>query len=177
MEAEAVGNATFELASQYGLKKLIIHTREFVLTAFKKNSEPNLKYVPERFVNFQVPGKLVNFESVSLQKMARQKIETLMFGVSCAGAYANSGRLEGRKFVEEEASKLQESTIGREQLDLFLKAFNGQAFDKGAYAFKGEYILCMLPTLLSKFPVTTVGLGDTFTAGIFLRELELDVQA
>jgi len=177
METEAVGNATFELASQYGLKKLIIHTREFVLTAFKKNSEPNLKSVPERSVNFQVPGKLVNFESVSLQKMARQKIETLMFGVSCAGAYANSGRLEGRKFVEQEASKLRESTFGREQLDLFLKAFKGQAFDKGAYAFKGEYILCMLPTLLSKFPVTTVGLGDTFTAGIFLRELELDVQA
>ena len=177
MEAEAVGNATFELASQYGLKKLIIHTREFVLTAFKKNSEPNLKSIPERSVNFQVSEKLVNFESLSLQKMARQKIETLMFGVSCAGAYANSGRLEGRKFVEEEASKLRESTIGREQLDLFLKAFKGHAFDKGAYAFKGEYILCMLPTLLSKYPVTTVGLGDTFMAGIFLRELELDVQA
>jgi ADP-dependent phosphofructokinase/glucokinase len=35
----------------------------------------------------------------------------------------------------------------------------------------------MLPTLLSKSPVTMVGLGDTLTAGIFLRELELDVQA
>jgi ADP-dependent phosphofructokinase/glucokinase len=177
MEAEAVANATFRLASQYGLKKLIIHTREFVLTAFKQNSEPNFKSIPERSVDFQVSRKLVDFEGLSLQKIARQKIETLMFGVSCAGAYANSGRLEGREFVDEEASKLQGSAIGREQLDIFLKAFKGQAFDKGAYAFKGEYILCMLPTLLSKFPVTTVGLGDTFMAGIFLRELELDVQA
>ncbi len=118
-----------------------------------------------------------DFEISSLQKIAGQKLEALKFGVSCAGAYAASGRLEGRKFVEEEASKLQESTIGRKQLELFLKAFNGQVFGQGAYAFKGEYILCMLPTLLSKYPVTTVGLGDTLTAGIFLRELELDVQA
>jgi ADP-dependent phosphofructokinase/glucokinase len=35
----------------------------------------------------------------------------------------------------------------------------------------------MLPTLLSNNPITTVGLGDTIAAGIFLRELELDVQA
>ncbi len=118
-----------------------------------------------------------DFEISSLQKIAGQKIEALKFGVSCAGAYAASGRLEGRKFVEEEASKLKESTIGRKQLELFLTAFNGQVFGQGAYAFKGEYILCMLPTLLSKSPVTTVGLGDTLTAGIFLRELELDVQA
>ena len=176
MEVDAVGNATFELASKYELKKLIIHTREFVLTAFKQNSKPDLKFIPEKFENFKVSGKLVDLESLRLQKMARQKIEILMFGVSCAGAYANSGRLEGRKFVEVEASKLEESTVGRKQLDIFLKAFKGQAFEKGAYAFKGEYIICMLPTLLSKFPVSTVGLGDTFTAGIFLRELEMDVQ-
>ena len=117
-----------------------------------------------------------NFESSSLQKMAERKLEALRFGVSCAGVYAATGRLEERKFVEEEASKLQESTIGRAQLEFFLKAFNGQALDHGAYAFKGEYILCILPTLLSKSPVTMVGLGDTLTAGIFLRELELDVQ-
>jgi ADP-dependent phosphofructokinase/glucokinase len=162
MEAEAVGNAACGLASRYGIKKLLIHTREFVLTVSKHDSIPNSK---------------PTFERLSLKKMAEQKIEAMRFGVSCAGAYAASGRLEGREFVEEEASKLQESTIGREQLDLFLKAFNGQAFGQGAYAFKKGFFLCMLPTLLSKSPVTMVGLGDTLTAGIFLRELELDVQA
>jgi ADP-dependent phosphofructokinase/glucokinase len=159
MEAEAVGNAAYRLASRYGLKRIVIHTREFVLTAFKPNLE------------------LGDFKIPSLQKMAERKLKALKFGVSCAGVYAASGRLEGRKFVEEEALKLQESTIGRKQLKLFLKAFNGQALGQGAYAFNGEYILCMLPTLLSKNPITTVGLGDTIAAGIFLRELELDVQA
>ena len=196
MEAGAVGDAACRLASRYGLKNLLIHTREFVLTVFKpnvvpdksdskqdskqdfkQNSKQDSKPVSESSANFRVSGELGDFEISSLQKIAGQKIEALKFGVSCAGAYAASGRLEGRKFVEEEASKLKESTIGRKQLELFLKAFNGQVFEQGAYAFKGEYILCMLPTLLSKSPVTTVGLGDTLTAGIFLRELELDVQA
>jgi ADP-dependent phosphofructokinase/glucokinase len=188
MEAEAVGDAACRLASRYGLKNLLIHTREFVLTVFKPNvvpdksdskqdSKQDSKPVSESSANFRISGELGDFEISSLQKIAGQKIEALKFGVSCAGAYAASGRLEGRKFVEEEASKLQESAIGRKQLELFLKAFKGQVFEQGAYAFKGEYILCMLPTLLSKSPVTTVGLGDTLTAGIFLRELELDVQA
>jgi ADP-dependent phosphofructokinase/glucokinase len=151
MEAGAVGNAAYRLASQHGLKKIIIHTREFTLTAFKPN-----------------------FNSI-LQEMARRKLEAMKFGINCAGVYAASGRLEGREFVEKEASKLQESSIGKKQLESFLQVFNGQALGQGAYAFNGEYIICMLPTLLSKFPVTTVGLGDTLTAGIFLRELELDV--
>lgn len=156
MEAKAVENAAYRLAVRYRLKKIVIHTREFVLTVFKPNLELNSK---------------------SLQKIAGKTLEALRFGVSCAGTYAATGRLEGRKFVEEEATKLQESAIGREQLELFLKAFNGQALGQGAYALNGEYIICMLPTLLSKNPITTVGLGDTITAGIFLRGLELDVQA
>jgi ADP-dependent phosphofructokinase/glucokinase len=140
-----------------------------VLIAFK----PNI----ESIADFQALQKLGDLESSSLRRTAGSKLEALRFGVSCAGTYAASGKLKGRKFVEEEASKLQESPIGRKQLELFLKAFNGQVLGQGAYAFKGEYILCMLPTLLSNNPITTVGLGDTITAGIFLRELELDVQA
>jgi ADP-dependent phosphofructokinase/glucokinase len=117
------------------------------------------------------------FNSSVLQAIAGKKLESLRFGVSCAGAYAASGRLEGREFVEKEASKLQESEFGRTQIELFVKAFNGKASGQGAYAFREGYVLCMIPTLLSKSPVSTVGLGDTLTAGIFLRELELDVQA
>lgn len=204
MESKAVGNAAYRLAIRYGLKKIVIHTREFVLTVFKPNLELNsksaselnsrsvsetdselttkfnIKPATEDSADFRILSELEefdDFESLSLQKIAGRKLEALRFGVSCAGAYAASGRLEGRKFVEKEASKLQESAIGRKQLELFLKAFNGQALGQGAYAFDGEYIICMLPTLLSKNPITTVGLGDTITAGIFLRELELNVQA
>ena len=91
--------------------------------------------------------------------------------------YAASGKLDGREFVEEEALKLQESEFGRKQIEAFLKAFNGKTLRQGAYAFRGGYVICMLPTMLSQSPVTTVGLGDTLTAAIFLRGLELDVQA
>ncbi len=188
MEAEAVGNAACKLSSRYGLKKLLIHTREFVLTAFKQdpgqnykkdsNSKTNLNI--EKDSNIENDSNIEmdsNFDDSTLQKVAGKKLEALRFGVSCAGAYAASGRLEDRKFADEEALKLQESAFGRQQLELFLKAFNGKIFGHGAYAFREGYILCMLPTLLSKYPLTTVGLGDTLTAGTFLRELELDVQA
>lgn len=163
MEAEAVADAACKLASRNALNKLFIHTREFVLTVFKpdSNSEPDSE----------------NPESPALQRIAGEKLEALELGVRCAGAYAASGRLEGREFVEEEASKLQESTFGRKQIEAFLKAFSGKALRQGAYAFRGGYVICMLPTLLSRSPVTTVGLGDTLTAAIFLRGLELDVQA
>ncbi|MDR7664330.1 ADP-dependent glucokinase/phosphofructokinase [Methanosarcina sp. Z-7115] len=192
MEAEAVGNAACRLASRYGLKKLLIHTREFALTVFKPdfnlNSKPESKSEsksesnseskpnPENSRDLRVSEDLEDLKSSILQKMAGKKLEALRFGVRCAGAYAASGRLEGREFVEEEASKLHESLFGREQLELFLKAFHGVTFGQGAYAFREGYVICMIPTLLSGSPITTVGLGDTLTAGTFLRGLELDVQ-
>lgn len=169
MEADAISSAAFRLASGQGLKKLIIHTREFVLAVFKTDFEFNSRAVSE--------FKMDKSESSILQRAAREKLEALEFGVRCAGVYAASGRLEGRKFVEEEASKLQESPFGREQIAAFVKAFNGNILGQGAYTLKGNYIICMLPTMLSRSPVTTVGLGDTLTAGTFLRGLELDVQA
>jgi ADP-dependent phosphofructokinase/glucokinase len=169
MEAGAVADASFRLASRHGLKKLLIHTREFVLTVFKPNSES--------LTDLRVSGKVDDSESSILQKVAGEKLEALEFGVRCAGVYAASDKLEGREFVEEEASKLQESLFGREQLELFLKTFHGKTFGQGAYAFMGSYVICMLPTLLSRYPMTMVGLGDTLTAATFLRGLELDVQS
>jgi len=169
MEADAISSAAFRLASGHGLKKLIIHTREFVLAVFKTDFEFNSRAVSE----FEMDES----ESSILQRVAREKLEALEFGVRCAGVYAASGRLDERKFVEEEALKLQESQFGREQIAAFVKAFNGNILGQGAYILKGNYIICMLPTMLSRSPVTTVGLGDTLTAGTFLRGLELDVQA
>ena len=169
MEADAISSAAFRLASGHGLKKLIIHTREFVLAVFKTGFEFNSRAASE----FEMDES----KSSILQRAAREKLEALEFGVKCAGVYAASGRLEGRKFVEEEASKLQESPFGREQIESFVKVFNGKTLGQGAYTLKENYIICMLPTMLSRYPVTTVGLGDTLTAGTFLRGLELDVQA
>ena len=128
MEADAISNAAFRLVSRHGLKKLMIHTREFVLAVF--NTDFNF--------NSTLDSEFEMDESKSsiLQKAAGEKLEALKFGVRCAGAYAASGRLEGRKFVEEEASKLQESLFGRKQIDAFLKAFNGKTVGQGAYTLR-----------------------------------------
>ncbi|MGB9928127.1 MAG: ADP-dependent glucokinase/phosphofructokinase [Methanosarcina sp.] len=214
MEVQAVAEAAFRLASEHELKKLFIHTREFVITVFTEdsiiqsptanfkqdsesdstlssksdsgfsskpvsslNSERDPKFELEKFTGSQTPDKLKAPEAPDLQKLAINALKAVEFGVKCAGAYADSGRLENREFVEKEASKLQESIFGKEQLAFFLKAFNGKSSGKGAYAFKEKYLICVIPTILSRSPVTTVGLGDTLTAGTFLRGLELNVHA
>ncbi|HWR25686.1 MAG TPA: ADP-dependent glucokinase/phosphofructokinase, partial [Methanosarcina sp.] len=173
MEVEAVGNAAYKLALHYKLPKLLIHTREYVLTVFK----PGFEFDSKNSGEFQVSAESREDGRLILQNLIEKKLEAMAFGVKCAGVYAASGRLKERKFVEEEASKLQESVFGRKQLEVFLKTFDGKTFGQGAYAFRGEYILCIMPTLLSEAPITMVGLGDTLTAGTFLRGLELDVQA
>jgi len=197
MEAEAVGEAACELASRHGLGKIFIHTREFVLEVFKPGNSGDSGICGDSGLSGEFgiseksgisnesgvshesrfSGKWDDIDDPALLKTAEKKLEAMGFGLRCAGVYAASGRLEGREFVEKEASKLQESLFGREQLQLFLKAFNGKALGHGAYAIRNGYVLCILPTLLSKSPLTTVGLGDTLTAATFLRELELDVQA
>lgn len=171
MEADAVADAALRLVSRHGLQKLMIHTREFVLAVFKTH----FTFTSNSTLDSEF--EMDKSKSSLLQRAAGEKLEALEFGVRCAGVYAASGRIEGREFVEEEASKLQESLFGRKQIDAFLKAFDGKTFRQGAYAFRGGYTICMLPTLLSGSPLTTVGLGDTLTAGTFLRGLELDVQA
>ncbi|WP_440954790.1 ADP-dependent glucokinase/phosphofructokinase [Methanosarcina sp. Mfa9] len=169
MNAEAVGKAASCLASRHRLRKLVVHTREFVLAAVRwDDTGSSACGCPER-------PELIRRPFYSLE--VENEIEALEFGVKCAGTYAATGRLDGRDFVETGVSKLQESEPGRGELSRFLEAFGGEAAGNGAFAFRGGYMLCMLPTLLSKSPVTTVGLGDTLTAGFFLRRLELDVQA
>ena len=174
MEAEAVSKAACRLASRSGLGNLFIHTREFVLDVFKPDSGNSAGAgISEKYNEEKWKKK----ESPALLRAAGKKLEAMDFGLKCAGAYAASGRLEGREFIEKEALKLQESMFGREQLQFFLEAFGGTPCGRGAFALMEGYMLCILPTLLCKFPITTVGLGDTLTAGTFLRGLELDVQA
>jgi ADP-dependent phosphofructokinase/glucokinase len=173
MEAESIGKAACKLASLNGLGKLFIHTREFVLAVSKPDSgNPAESGISKKWDE----EKWKDRESPALLKEAGNMLEAMSFGLKCAGAYAASGRLEGREFMEKEALKLQESRFGREQLQLFLKAFKGAPLGQGACALMEGYMLCILPTLLCKSPITTVGLGDTLTAGTFLRGLELDVQ-
>ena len=63
MDIEALGSAALKLALNYKLKKLLIHTREFILTVFKLDSSQNLKLGAEVGTH---PG-------LDLQNIARKK--------------------------------------------------------------------------------------------------------
>ena len=220
MEAEVVGKAALKLASIGKLKRLLVHTREFVLAVVALDSdletedidigratgktrslteleigslteleigsltEPGTEPEIDSVAGFEADSVANSFSksvysgfSDSLRKEAFRELKALEFGIRAAGTYAATGKLEGKVFVESKSEELEESTFGKEQLSAFLSAFEGKPFLKGAFALREGYLLCMLPTLLSKAPVTTVGLGDTFTSGTFLRRLELDLQA
>jgi ADP-dependent phosphofructokinase/glucokinase len=177
MNIEQLGSAALRLALNYKLKKLLIHTREFILTVFKPDFCQNLESDVKLGTDSGLNNKKLDFQEPDLQNIAGKKLEAMEFGIKCAGMYAASGRIEYGNLAAIGNLELKESDFGKKQLELFLKAFNGKISGKGAYALKEKHLLCMMPTLLSSSPITTVGLGDTLTAGIFLRGLELDVQA
>lgn len=127
-----------------GLRKMIVHTREYVLSM-----------------------------SHQTDLDAESQLEAMSFGVTCAGIFASTGQLHDRNKLWSISSVLKESEFGRTQVERFIEAAKAVRFGRGAAGiYKGDQV-CVLPTLLSENPISTVGLGDTVTASMFLRELEL----
>lgn len=176
--AKAVAKAAVALASEYGLSHILIHTREFGFSAFRigtKEPESGISNIKSP----DVPeSRDIKKENSEIRGLAQKELEALRFGIECAGAFAASGRLEGRDYVEKTMQNLQRSDFGKVQVRKFIETFKGEPCQEGAFAYSEGYTICLLPTLLCKgIPVSTVGLGDTFTAAMFLRRLELRVQA
>lgn len=144
MDACSVIDATIRCVSNFGVKSMIIHTREFVLSVCAADvADPTLE------------------------------LEAMGFGVMCAAAFAASGKLVSRKFVEAEASVMNESVFGKGQVQEVLEHIHGKQYGSGVFGEYMGYIVCTLPTILCDDPIATVGLGDTFSSATFLRELEL----
>ncbi len=127
-----------------GLRKMIVHTREYVFSMSRQTD--------------------LDVES---------QLEAMSFGVTCAGIFASTGHLYDRNKLWSISSVLKESEFGRTQVDRFIEATKAVRFGRGAAGIYDGRQVCILPTLLSDNPVSTVGLGDTVTASMFLRELEL----
>lgn len=127
-----------------GLRKMIVHTREYIL-------------------------------SISSQKdiLPEEQLEAMGFGVACAGVFASTGQLHDRNKLWSMSSNMKESEIGLGQMQRFIEATAAVQLGRGAAGTYNEYQVCMIPALLTDDPVSTVGLGDTVTASMFLRELEL----
>jgi len=146
MDACSVIDAAIRCASDFGVRRLMIHTREFVLKVCA--------------ADIAIADPVLELGSMG-------------FGVKCAAAFAASGKLVSRKFVEAEASALNESVFGKEQVRELLDHISGKQYGSGVAGEYGGYMFYFLPTILSNDPVATVGLGDTFSSATFLRELEL----
>jgi ADP-dependent phosphofructokinase/glucokinase len=127
-----------------GLRKMIVHTREYVLSIYRQ----------------------AEFDEDS-------QIEAMSFGVTCAGIFASTGQLHDRDKLDSLSSIVKESEFGRAQTERFIDVTSAVLFGRGAAGIYDGYQVCIMPTLLSDNPISTVGLGDTVTASMFLRELEL----
>lgn len=106
---------------------------------------------------------------ISILKNCRENSEILAlnFGAKVAATLAKTGKIGNEEYIEESIKDLKLSEIGIQQLKEVQPYLNG--------TFSENYSIGMTPTILCENPVTSVGMGDSLTAGIFLKELELDV--
>ncbi|WP_406660826.1 ADP-dependent glucokinase/phosphofructokinase [Methanolobus sp. ZRKC3] len=142
MDSFVILEAAIKVCDISGLKSLFVHTREFVMS------------ISSLSINYQ------------------DEVKALEFGISCAAAFAASGKLESREFILDVASTIHESEFGRLQVGKLSDIPSLHQNDATCGIFKG-YAICAIPTLICHEPISTVGLGDTISAATFLRRLEL----
>jgi ADP-dependent phosphofructokinase/glucokinase len=144
MDALSIIRASAALCESFGIRRILIHTREFVISVSLTSA----------------------YESV-------KTFEALHFGVKCAAAFACTGKLADRNTLLAVASGIDESDPGRMQMAKLEDNIPIQYRENGIIGEYRGYSVCAVPTRLCIHPVSTVGLGDTVSSAIFLRELEL----
>jgi ADP-dependent phosphofructokinase/glucokinase len=127
---------------ELGISRLCIHTRDFIVSVF----DP--AYID-----------------------ARSEIDALNFGASASGALAIAGHADIAS-AHAAIMNLQPNDAGVRECSSVQEYFHGEHVDGGVHLQLNGYTVCVAPSLHCESPVTTVGMGDTMTAGVFLRELE-----
>ncbi|WP_340820525.1 ADP-dependent glucokinase/phosphofructokinase [Methanolobus sp. WCC4] len=145
MDPVEIAESAISLCNDFGLCRMLVHTREFVLSvSCMKDDDPELI------------------------------VEAMDFGVKCAAAFAFSGKLADRETLLDIASGIKESEFGRDASSRLGKYLVEKRDCSGICGLFRSYQLSIIPTRICAEPVSTVGLGDTISAAIFLRELELN---
>ncbi|MGM0770221.1 MAG: ADP-dependent glucokinase/phosphofructokinase [Halobacteriota archaeon] len=144
MDASAILDACVRCASSTDLKKIVLHTRYFMLSIF---------------------GEGASAPSLEMQSM--------QFGVMCAAAFAASGRLPERSQLVDSIRGLATSEEGVKQVVKLQDLIRGEEFEGGVCGEYRDFSVCILPTIICEYPVSTVGLGDTVSSATFLRWLEM----
>jgi ADP-dependent phosphofructokinase/glucokinase len=147
MDACSIIRAAASMCKVLGTGRILVHTRELVISVS-----------PASASSASSPGKI---------------FEALHFGVKCAAAFACSGKLADRNTLLAIASGIEESDHGRLQMAKIEDTIPIIYRENGIIAEYSGYSVCAVPTRLCGQPVSTVGLGDTVSSAIFLRELEL----
>ncbi|TQD25189.1 ADP-dependent glucokinase/phosphofructokinase [Methanolobus vulcani] len=144
MDSVGIAGAAISLCKDSGLCRMLVHTRELVLSVSCVNNDD-----PEII------------------------IEAMNFGASCAAAFACSGKLADRNTLLEIASKIPESEFGKKETAKMAQNIEDKWQCSTVCGIHNSYQVAIVPTRICDEPVSTVGLGDTISAAIFLRELEL----
>lgn len=100
------------------------------------------------------------------------EIDALNAGAIAAAARAKVGAVNPAS-LHLAMNDVKPSDAGVRECSEVQGYFNGKSIGNGVHLELNDYSVCIVPSLLCEHPVTTVGLGDTMTAGVFLRELAL----
>jgi ADP-dependent phosphofructokinase/glucokinase len=148
LEVESIHQAAIRVLKATGLGRICIHTSEFVVSVFRKG-----------FINPWV------------------ELEALDFGAKTAAAYAATGIQGNREYVRQATRNMPLSEPGLVQLEELKEKWDVEsAGSSAAFMEQDSCYVCVVVSPHCEKPITTVGLGDTFTAATFLRELELSRQ-
>lgn len=145
MDPVSITEAAIVLCNDFGLCRMLVHTREFVLSVSCMDEDD-----PELI------------------------IQAMDFGVKCAAAFACSGKLSDRAELLDMAGGIRESDPGKAASIRLAKHMEEEWNCSGVCGIYNSYQVTIVPTRICDEPVSTVGLGDTISAAIFLRELELN---
>ncbi len=143
MDPVLIAQVAIELCKNYDLSKILVHTREFVLSVSCMNDDPD------------------------------KVIEAIDFGVRCAAAFACSGKLADRNTLLDISSEIEESELGIAACSRLARHIEEKRMCSSVCGVYMSFQVSMVPTRVCDDPVSKVGLGDTISAAIFLRELEL----
>jgi ADP-dependent phosphofructokinase/glucokinase len=100
------------------------------------------------------------------------EIDALNAGASASAVRAERGYVN-RDILPDAVLGMVPNDAGVRECSMVQEYFDGKNIGNGVHLTLGGYSVCIVPSLWCKHPITTVGLGDTMTAAVFLRELEL----
>jgi len=144
VSAEKIIEEAERSINHLGVSRLCVHTRDFIVSIFEQS------YID-----------------------CASEIDALSFGASASAARAETGRVDRAlsDAVVSGISGITPSEKGVRECAIVQERFAGKRIGNGVCVELGGHLACVVPSFWCAHPVTTVGMGDTMTAAVFLREL------